>query len=49
MNDGVDKDLCSLTYISVDNVAAIVCELGSGSLLAKVDRISIPPHPSPPR
>ena len=49
VNDGIDSDLCSLSYIKVDHVAQIVSNLGRGALLAKVDIESayrlIPVHP----
>ncbi len=49
MNDGISPDLVSLSYIAVDDVAAIVQELGKGSLLAKMDIEAayrlIPVHP----
>lgn len=49
VNDGVDPALCSMAYISVDDVAALVAQLGKGTLLAKVDIESayrlIPVHP----
>ena len=49
VNDGIDSDLTSLSYISVDNVAELVQQLGRGSLLAKVDIESayrlVPVHP----
>ncbi len=48
-NDGISPDLVSLSYIAVDDVAAIVQELGKGSLLAKMDIEAayrlIPVHP----
>ena len=37
VNDGVDKDLCSLSYTSIDVIANRVLALGKGSLLAKMD------------
>ncbi len=37
VNDGIDRDLCSLTYSTVDEVADLVARLGQGTLLAKVD------------
>ena len=48
-NDGVDPELCSLRYTTVDDAVAGILHLGCGSLLAKVDieaayRI-IPVHP----
>ena len=49
VNDGIDPDLCSLTYTSVDQVAEIITTLGRGALMAKVDIESayrlIPVHP----
>ena len=49
INDGIQSELCSLSYTSVDDVASIVYRLGRGSLLAKVDVESayrlIPVHP----
>ena len=49
MNDGVEPELCSLTYTTVDQVAEIATNLGRGALLAKVDVESayrlVPVHP----
>ena len=49
VNDGIDPSLCSLSYISVDQVADIATQYGRGALLAKVDIESayrlIPVHP----
>ena len=49
VNDGIDPDLCSMSYITVDEVARLATELGEGALLAKVDIESayrqIPVHP----
>ena len=49
VNDGVDPDLCSLTYTTVDHVAEIAVSLGKGTLLAKQDIESayclVPVHP----
>ena len=53
VNDGVDPDLCSLSYTTVDRVAEIVVGLGRGALLAKVDiesayrLIPVRPHDRP--
>lgn len=49
VNSFIEKELCSLSYISVDDVAQVILKLGKGTLLAKVDvkeafRI-IPVHP----
>ena len=50
MNDAIDPSLCSLTYVTVDTVAAAATSLGRHSLLAKIDVKSayqlIPVHPS---
>ena len=49
VNDGIDSDLCSLTYTSVDQVAEVVAALPPGALLAKIDIESayrlVPVHP----
>ena len=49
VNDGIDSDLCSLRYSTVDEVAYPVADLGRGALLAKIDIESayrlIPVHP----
>ena len=37
VNDGINKESCSLSYISVDDVAARVVRQGRGSLMAKFD------------
>ena len=37
VNDGIDAMLCSMVYITVDNVATLVARFGKGSLLAKID------------
>ena len=50
INDGIPKDLCSLTYITVDTAINHIIELGPGTLLAKIDIKSafclLPVHPS---
>ena len=49
VNDGINKELCSLSYVSVDTIAKQVTVLGRGTLLAKMDVRSayrlIPVHP----
>ena len=49
VNDGIDPDLCSLSYVSVDDAARAATRLGQGALLAKVDIKSayrmVPVHP----
>ena len=50
INDGVDKEACSLSYTSVDRIARRVARLGRGTELAKMDVKQayrmIPVHPS---
>jgi len=49
VNDTIDPSLCSLSYISVDEVARVAMSLGKGALLAKVDIKAayrlVPVHP----
>ena len=49
INDGIDRRLCSLTYMKVDDVVQQVLSLGKGTLLAKIDIESafrnVPVHP----
>ena len=49
VNDGITKELCSLSYMSVDEVAARVVQLGKGALMAKFDLKAayrnVPVHP----
>lgn len=49
INDGVDPDLCSLSYTSVEHVAEVASQLGKGTRLAKIDIESayrlVPVHP----
>ena len=49
VNDGINRELCTLSYITVEQVAAKLGELGRGALLAKVDIESayrlVPIHP----
>ena len=37
VNDGIGKDMSSLTYTSVDLVASRILQLGKGTQLAKMD------------
>jgi len=50
INDGIPKDLCSLTYITVDKAVEHIRALGKGTLLAKIDIKSafrlLPVHPA---
>ena len=50
VNDFIEKELSTLSYISIDNIAQVVLELGKGTLLGKMDvkeafRL-VPVHPS---
>jgi len=37
VNDGIAKELCSLSYTSVDDVVSCILSLAQGSVLAKLD------------
>ena len=37
INEGISKELCSLSYTLVDEVVKRIIQLGQGALLAKVD------------
>ena len=37
VNDGIESDLCSLPYTTVEEVAARAATIGKGALLAKTD------------
>ena len=49
VNEGICKEWCSLSYISVDDVAHEVVKLGKGALMAKFDLKAayrnVPVHP----
>ena len=49
VNDGIAPRLCSLRYVTVDEIAAITAALGQGALIAKLDIESayriVPIHP----
>ena len=49
VNDGINRELCSLSYITVDDIATKVGEMGRGALMAKFDLKAayrqIPVHP----
>ena len=49
VNDSICKGLCSLCYLSVDDIASKILSLGKGALLAKMDIQSayrmVPVHP----
>ena len=38
VNDGVEKKLCSLSYVRIWDAARGVAERGPGALMAKVDK-----------
>ena len=50
VNDAIQKDLCSLTYATVDQAVRRILHLGQGTLLAKIDIQhafrNIPIHPA---
>ena len=50
VNDAIQKDLCSLTYTTVDQAVRRILHLGQGTLLAKIDIQhafqNIPIHPA---
>ena len=49
VNDGINKDLCSLPYVSLDDLIACIMVTGKGSMLAKLDikhaYRNVPVHP----
>ena len=49
VNDGIDPDLCSLSYTTVEDVAAVAARYPQGALLTKLDVESayrlVPVHP----
>jgi len=49
VNDGINRDWCSLSYVKVEDAAREISRLGTGAILAKVDVKSayriIPVHP----
>ena len=53
MNDGIDPDLCSLSYVSVDQMAEVVAQFGRGAIMAKINielayrLIPVHPHDRP--
>ena len=48
INDGIEKALHSISYISVDNVAKTILQLGPGISLGKVDVQELPDCPYTP-
>ena len=49
VNDGISRERCSLAYVSIDEIARQVVELGRGARMAKMDIKSayrlVPVHP----
>lgn len=49
VNDGISRDMASLSYVSIDDVAATMLKLGKGTQMAKMDikhaYRNIPVHP----
>ena len=49
VNDGIDKDTCSLSYVSIDKIVDCILEVGRGVEMAKIDikeaYRNIPVHP----
>lgn len=37
VNDGIEKELCSLSYVSIDQVVESIVVMGRGTLMAKID------------
>ena len=50
VNDGIDSNNCSLSYVSVDDIAQSIIHFGMGAILAKCDVKSayrqVPVHPT---
>ena len=50
VNDGIPRDLCGLSYITIDNAIEKILQLGTNTLLAKIDIKSafrlLPVHPA---
>ena len=49
VNDGIDRATCSLSYVTVDDIAQVALQLGRGALIAKTDirhaYRQVPVHP----
>lgn len=49
INDGISREMCSLSYLSIDSIVDCILKLGKGALMAKVDikqaYRNIPVHP----
>ena len=35
MNDGINRDLCSLSYMSTDDIGSVVLQFGQGARIEK--------------
>ena len=50
VNDGIDKQTCSVSYVSIDDVVSCILELGQGAEMAKIyikqAYRNIPVHPN---
>ena len=49
VNDGISREMCSLSYVSIDSIVDCILKLGKGALMAKIDikqaYRNIPVHP----
>ena len=49
VNDGISREMCSLSYVSIDSIVDCILKLGKGALMAKIDikqaYRNIPMHP----
>lgn len=49
INDGISREMCSLSYISIDSIVDCILKLGKKALTAKIDikqaYVNIPVHP----
>ena len=49
VNDGIDKELAGLSYVSIDDVIRCILQVGRGAKLAKIDikqaYRNVPVHP----
>ena len=41
VNDGIEKEICSLTYSTVDDAIGIIRDMGKGTMLVKFDIESV--------
>ena len=37
VNDGISREMCSLSYVSIDSIVDCILKLGKGALMAKID------------